>query len=385
MTDILLLELGALLVALALLAHLASRWSLSPVPLYLGAGLLFGEGGPVPLGASVEFIEVAAEIGVVLLLFTLGLEYSASRLLGELKVTLPTGLLDLVLNFSPGFVVALVLDWGVVAATLLGGVTYISSSGIVARMISDMGWSKRREASKTIGVLVVEDLVMAVYLALIGVLVVRTGLITATAAVLGAVVLVVGAVALNLRFGDRLSLWLFSHSGEKVLLGMIGFSLLVAGAAERIQVSAAVGAFLAGLAVSGHASHALRGQIEPLRDFFAAAFFVLFGFQVNVSAVGSVMLPVAVLVVVTVATKLITGWYGGVRIGLGTTGRLRIGALLVARGEFSIIIAELGVTAGLRDELALVAAAYVLLTAVVGPLLVRLTAHLPEHPAPAAP
>ncbi len=384
MTQSILLELGGLLIALAFLAHFATRLSFSPVPLYLAAGLVFGEDGPLPLAGSLEFIEVAAEIGVVLLLFALGLEYSASELLSQLRITLPSGAVDFALNFTPGLIVGLVAGWGGVVAIMLGGITYISSSGIVARLISDMGWAKTPEASKTIGILVVEDLVMAGYLALVGVLIVGTGFVSAMVALGGAAVLVVAAIVLNLRFGDRISHWLFSHEGEKLLLGLIGLSLLAAGAAESIQVSAAVGAFLAGLAVSGRASHALSRQIDPLRDFFAAAFFVLFGFQVDFTALGDVMWLAVGLAVVTSLTKLGTGWYAGRRIGLGVVGRARIGTLLVSRGEFSIIIAELGVSAGLRRDLAVLAAAYVLITAALGPVLVRLTGALFEPAQPTA-
>ncbi len=364
------------------MAHLAARWRLSPVPLYLGAGLLFGRDGPLELGSSIEFIEVAAEIGVVLLLFTLGLEYSARQLIDGLRITLPSGAADLALNFTPGFVLGLVVGWGPVVATLLGGITYVSSSGIAARLLHDMRWTSTPEGQKTVGVLVVEDLVMAGFLALVGVLVIGEGVASALVALAAAAVLVVAAISLNLRYGERLSSWLFSHEGEKLLLGMIGLALLVAGAAEAVSVSAAVGAFLAGIAVSGRASHAFRRQLDPLRDFFAAAFFVLFGLQAELERLGSVIWLAAGLAAATAATKLATGWLAGRRIGSDAAGRLRIGALLMARGEFSIIIAELGIAAGLRRDLAALAAAYVILMAALGPLAVRASATLdPGKPA----
>lgn len=373
MTETVLLELGGLLVILAVVAHIASRFSLSPIPLYLAAGLAFGEGGPFPLLTTVEFIEVAAEIGVVLLLFTLGLEYSAHELLDKLRVTVPTGIVDVGLNFTPGFVAGLVLGWGPLVGFLLGGVTYISSSGIAADLIRSMGWARSPEATKVIGVLVVEDLIMAGYLAIVTVAVIGGAASDVALAVLVAASAVAFALWFGLRFGERFSSWMFSHRGEKLILGLVGFSLLAAGVAEEFRVGAAVGAFLAGLMLSGTASHEARDLLDPLRGFFAAAFFVLFGLQLDPGELPDVLTAAIVLAVITTATKLATGWLGGARVGSDLQGKLRVGTLLVARGEFSIIIAELGLAAGLRPELGSLAVAYVFLLAAAGPVLVRLT------------
>src|SRR5687768_9136174 len=133
------MELGAVILGLGLLGALSVRFSISPIPLYLLAGLAFGEGGLVPLATSNEFISAGAEIGVILLLFTLGLEYTAQELVGTLRSSAPAGLLDLVLNAAPGVAVALILGWGPVAAIALGGITYVSSSGIAAKVLGDLG------------------------------------------------------------------------------------------------------------------------------------------------------------------------------------------------------------------------------------------------------
>src|SRR2546428_5481533 len=123
------IELGAAVVGLAVLARIASRFGFSAIPLYLLAGLAFGNGGLVPLNLSKGFIELGAEIGVLLLLFMLGLEYTGEELRKNLKRGLPAGAVDFALNFPPGFIAGLLLGWRPLPATLLGGVTYISSSG----------------------------------------------------------------------------------------------------------------------------------------------------------------------------------------------------------------------------------------------------------------
>ena len=157
---------------------------------------------------------------------------------------------------------------------------------------------------------------------------------------------------------------------EVVLLTVMGLLLLAGGAAELLSVSSAVVAFLVGLSISGSLADRARELLSPLRDVFAAFFFVLFGIQIDVGAIPSVLGVAAVLLVVTAATKLLTGWIAARRTS-GVAGRLRAGTALVARGEFSIVIAGLAVSAGLESALAPLAATYVLFTAVGGPLLTR--------------
>src|SRR5882757_1448996 len=127
--SLLFIELGSAIVGLALLARFANRWGFSAIPLYLIAGLAFGNGGLAPLNLSTNFIHIGAEIGVLLLLFMLGLEYTGEELKKNLKAGLPSGAVDLLLNFPPGLITGFVLGWTPLASVLLGGVTYISSSG----------------------------------------------------------------------------------------------------------------------------------------------------------------------------------------------------------------------------------------------------------------
>ena len=129
------IELGVAILGLATLARIAHRFGFSAIPLYLIGGLAFGNGGLIPLNFTEEFVHVGAEIGVILLLFMLGLEYSSAELRANLRTGFTAGVVDLLLNFPPGFVAGLLLGWGPLAALLLGGVTYISSSGIIARVL----------------------------------------------------------------------------------------------------------------------------------------------------------------------------------------------------------------------------------------------------------
>ena len=368
---VLLLELGAIVLGLAVFARLAVSIGLSPIPLYLLAGLAFGQGGLVPVVTADEFIEVGAEIGVILLLLMLGLEYSAHELTDGLKSGWRSGALDLALNFSPGVAAGLILGWAPLAAMLLGGVTYISSSGIVAKLIADLGWVGNRETPTVLSLLVQEDLVMAVFLPIAAVLLAGTAPLSAMVSVIAAVGAVVAVIAIALRWGETLSRGVFSRSDEAMLLSIFGITLLVAGAAEQLQVSAAVGAFLVGIAISAEAADRARSLLSPLRDLFGAVFFVFFGFQIDPASIPPVLWPALGLGAVGMASKWVTGWLAARWAGVGWRGRLRTGSLLVSRGEFSIAIAALGVSAGVEPTLGPLTAAYVLTLAVLGPLLSR--------------
>jgi len=368
---VLLLELGAIVLGLAVFARLAVSIGLSPIPLYLLAGLAFGQGGLVPVVTADEFIEVGAEIGVILLLLMLGLEYSAHELTDGLKSGWRSGALDLALNFSPGVAAGLILGWAPLAAMLLGGVTYISSSGIVAKLIADLGWVGNRETPTVLSLLVQEDLVMAVFLPIAAVLLAGTAPLSAMVSVIAAVGAVVAVIAIALRWGETLSRGVFSRSDEAMLLSIFGITLLVAGAAEQLQVSAAVGAFLVGIAISAEAADRARSLLSPLRDLFGAVFFVFFGFQIDPASIPPVLWPALGLGAVGMASKWVTGWLAARWAGVGWRGRLRAGSLLVSRGEFSIAIAALGVSAGVEPTLGPLTAAYVLTLAVLGPLLSR--------------
>lgn len=370
------IEIGLVAVILAALAAAAHRFAMTAVPFYLIAGLGLGEGGVIELGVSEDFISLAAEIGVLLLLLTLGLEYTSDELRTGLRSGAVPGLADAVLNFTPGLVAGLLLGWSGTAAVLLGGVTWISSSGVISKVLSDLDRLGYRETPSILNLLVIEDLAMAVYLPVVAAVIVGDD----AAATIGTVAVALVAVGVVLwaalvwgaRFSDRLA----KVNDESLLLSVFGFTLLVGGLAQQLQISAAVGAFLVGLALSGPAQQRASTLIEPLRDLFAAIFFLFFSFQIDPRDLPGVLLPAAVLVVLTAATKLGSGWIAAGRLGASPRGRFRAGAALIARGEFSIVIASLGVSLADGGDLGTLAAAYVLLTAVIGPLVAKNSARL---------
>jgi K+:H+ antiporter subunit KhtU len=365
----LLIELGAIILALGIVGRLARMVGLSPIPVYLLAGLAFGKGGLLPLTTSEEFLSEGAEIGVILLLLLLGLEYSASELISNLRTQAPTGALNIVLNMTPGVVTGILLGWPPVAVLAMGGVTYAASSGIAAKLLTDLGRLGNRETPVVLSVLVLEDLSMAVYLPILTALLAGIGLLAGSLALAVALAGVGAALLVALRFGGAINRLVFSSDDEVLLLRVFGLALLVAGIAEQLQISAAVGAFLIGIALSGRVAEGARELLSPLRDLFAAVFFVFFGLRTDPSAIPPVLLVAAILALVTAVTKIATGWWAARRAGIGRLGRVRAGTVIVARGEFNIVVA--GLAAGVAPGLGPLAAAYVLIMAVVGPIVAR--------------
>jgi len=365
------IELGAVVVGLAVLARLASRLGFSAIPLYLLAGLAFGNGGLVPLHFSEEFVHGGAEIGVLLLLFMLGLEYTGEELGANLHAGVPSGVVDFVLNFPPGLVVGLLLGWGPLASLLLGGVTYISSSGVIAKVLAELKWQNNPETPTILSVLVLEDLAMAIYLPLAAVLLIGQGVVAGLISILVVLATVGVVLFVAVRYGKAMSRMVSHQSDEVTLLTTFGLVLLVAGVAQQLQVSAAVGAFLTGMVLSGLIVEQTQRLLGPLRDLFAAIFFLFFGLQIDPATLPPVLLLALGLGVVSALTKLLTGWWAARRAGVDVPGRWRAGAALVARGEFSIVIAGFGATAGLEAQLGPLAAAYVLFLAMLGPILAR--------------
>jgi len=363
-------EIGAAVILLAILARAATRWGFSAIPLYLLAGLIVSKRGVAPIPLSQGFIEAGAEIGVLLLLFMLGLECTGEELKKNLRFGLPAGIVDFVLNFTPGLTAGLLLRWTPLAAVLLGGVTYISSSGVVAKVLQELGRINNPETPTVLAVLILEDLAMAVYLPLVGVLLLGDSPARMAISVSIAVAVVLLVLVVALRYGRQLSRLATHESDEIVVLSTFGAVLLVGGLAERFQVSAAIGAFLVGIALSGPIAERTHRLLAPLRDLFAATFFFFFGLEIDAAALPRVLPLALALGVVTAGTKVLTGYWAAKRAGVDGAGGCRAGASLVARGEFSMVIAGLGT--GLQPSLGPLAAAYVLLLAILGPILARL-------------
>jgi CPA2 family monovalent cation:H+ antiporter-2 len=367
----LLLQLGAVLTALALLGAVTRRFALSPIPVYLLAGLGLGTGGVAPVSAAREFIATGAPIGVVLLLLTLGLEFSAPEFASSLRYHLPSAAVDIVLNATPGAVAGWLLGLNGIGILALAGVTYVSSSGLIARLLEDLRRLGNRETPAVLAVLVLEDFAMAAYLPFFAVLASGGGWLLALGEMVLAIVAFWVAFAASYRWGHHVGRLVGHPDSEQLLLRVLGITLIVAALAEHVHASAAVGAFLVGLTLTGETADRSRKVLGPLRDLFAAIFFLGIGVSVDPQHLVP-MLPVAIaLAAVTGATKVATGVFAARREGVARRGQLRAGTTLIARAEFSLII--IGLVGSSIPGLGALAMAYVFVVAIAGPVLARFT------------
>ena len=365
----LLFQLGALLAALAVLGTVARRFALSPIPLYLVAGLSLGKGGIWPVAAAGGFITTAAPIGIVLLLLTLGLEFSATEFASSLRHHLPSAAVDVVLNAAPGAVAGWLLGLDGVAILALAGVTYISSSGVIARVLEDLHRLGNRETPAVLSVLVLEDFAMAAYLPLFAVLASGGTWLEAIAGMIAAVVALVLAFVASYHWGHHVGRLVAHPDSEQLLLRVLGVTLMVSALAESLHASAAVGAFLVGLTLTGETADRARQVLGPLRDLFAAIFFLAIGFSVDPHELIPMLPAALILAAVTAATKVATGVFAARRDGVARRGQLRAGTALIARGEFSLVI--IGLVGTSVPGVAALATSYVFVMAIAGPVLAR--------------
>jgi len=365
-------EIGAALLLLGLVAFLANKIKFSVVPLYLLIGLALGNGGFIPLSLSEEFLVTGAQIGAIMLLLLLGLEYSAYDLAKSFKERKSAGVIDVVANATPGFLIGLVLGWGIPGALALAGITYVSSSGIAAQLIKEMGFRKSEVSKRAIGVLVFEDLALAPYLPLLSAVVlgvsVWSGLLTVALAlaITGLVILV------SFKGSARFQKFLDPNEPGGLLLTVFGTALLAAGLADLVGFSGVVAAFLIGLLLTGEVAEAARSRLMPLRDIFSAIFFLFFGITVNPADLPTVLPLALVLTVVGIAGKYAVGWW----VTRDLTDHLavwRTTAFLIPRGEFSIVIAALAAPVVLNVNLQALTLAYVILTAFAASMILRFT------------
>ena len=366
------IQLGGLLLVLSLLSRFASAFRQSAIPFYMTLGLFLGIGGVIPLTESQEFLEIGSEIGVVLLLLMIGLEYSPKELLVSVIGNRRIGVLDAALNAVPGAIAGWLMGWGLVGSLILAGVTWVSSSGVIVRMLSDLGRMANRETPTVISVLVLEDLAMAFYLPILSAVAVGATIMEGAVSVGIAIGVVVVIISGTYFYGRRFAKLFSADNAEALVVGVSGMAILVAGIATQVNVSAAVGAFLVGIGLSGRVAASAEKALTPLRDFFAAIFFVYFGIQTNPADIPDVLLAALALAVITMFTKFSTGYIAARRVGIAVPGRWRAGLALTPRGEFSIIIASIAVGAGLNPEIMPFAATYMMVTIIMGPVLARI-------------
>ncbi|CAN5496812.1 K(+)/H(+) antiporter subunit KhtU [soil metagenome] len=373
-------EVGLALALILGATLLANRLRFSAVPFLILMGMVMGphtpELGPFSLQFSygAPFIAFLGQLGVLFLLFYLGLEFSVGRLVRAGRSIVTGGSIYIGINLTIGLLFGALMGWPLQEVLVVAGILTISSSAIVAKLIVELKRTANPETDMILGIIMFEDVFLAVYLSVVSGLVLSGA--TSLVGILSAAGLALGFMLAFLILGRRLVPWLNSAldiaSDEVFMFVVFAALLMIAGFGETIHVAEAIGALLVGL-VLAETSHRQRIEraILPFRDFFGAVFFFSFGLSINPLLLGGAVGPALLAVLLTVIGNVAAGMLAGRSAGLSPRASTNIGLTIVSRGEFSIIMANLALAGGLLPILQPFAALYVLILAVLGPLLTK--------------
>ena len=374
------MTLAQLSITVALLGGLgliASRIGLSAIPAYLLAGLLLGPHEPRALSIvePSEVTDFVAEIGLIFLLFFLGLEFTLGRIARSRGHVFLGGAVDVLVNGALGLLVGLVAFGFSFAAFILAAAIYVSSSAVTVKGLIDFRRLGDDETDLVLAILVAEDIVVAIVLGF------AAGGGGEAAHTLAIVAKAIGFIAAALAISkwlsapiDRFLDWL---PREIFLLAAFAFLVGSAALAQELGLSEAVGALMAGVVLSGTS---IREEIEErffsFRDVFAALFFFVFGLSIDLSKLGSVAWLLAAAVALSVVGKVGGGYASGLLGGYTPRQSLNVGIALIAHGEFTIILAQLvsgnpRISDPTQVKIAAFAGLYVLITATLGVALMK--------------
>ena len=373
MTSHALLAVGGAFLAAGLIARAGVRIGLPTIPLFMVAGILFGPNTPgIALVDDPAEMGVLSALGLVFLLFYLGLEFSVDDLLAGGHKLVVAGFGYLLLNIGGGLAFGFALDWGAREALVIAGAIGISSSAIVTKLLVEAKRMRDRESRLIMGIIVIEDVFLALYLAMLQP--VLTGVDEFGPALLDfgkafGFLVVLAAVA---RWGGRaVTRLLGSADDELLVVCFVGVAVTGAAVAHELGVSDAIGAFMVGMVLGGSTvGPRVHRLVLPLRDAFGALFFFIFGLSIDPRSIGTVVVPVLAAVALTIVLNLGAGAFAAKLHAFDRQEAVNVGLTVLTRGEFSLVLAAMAVSAGLDDRVAPFVAGYVLLLAVVGPLAV---------------
>ena len=384
-------QLAVTVAVLAALGLLASRFGLSAIPAYLLAGLLLGPNQPEVLSfiEPSEVTEFVAELGIIFLLFFLGLEFTLARLRRSGMHLGIGGTIDFVVNAGLGLIVGVAAFGFSFAALILAGAIYVSSSAVAVKGLIDFRRLADDETDLVLAILIVEDIAIAFVLAFAGGG--GGGIEDSLALAFKAITFIVVSLAASRWLARPIDRFLEWMPREFFLLFTFALLIGMSAVSHWLGLSEAIGALMAGVILSDtSARHELEERFLSFRDIFGALFFFVFGLSIDVEALGSVGWLIALAVVLSVVGKL-GGTYAAGRVG-GFTPRqsLNAGTALVARGEFTVILAQVAATnpaisASAKRDLVAIAGLYVLCTAVIGVLLMKESKRIGRRFFPARP
>lgn len=378
--DHLVFEVGTALVLVAIASVIANKIKFSIIPFLIVLGMLVGPHAPkagiidLTFIESSEIIEFFGRMGVLFLLFYLGLEFSVGKLIKSGKSIAVGGTIYILINFSLGLLYGFITGFSFLETLVLAGVITISSSAIVAKVLVDLKRTANPETELILGIIMFEDIFLAVYLSVVSGLVL--GDATSVGSALLSILIAFGYMLLFFiaarKLPPLLNKLLDIRSNEVFIIVIFAALFFIAGFSETIHVAEAIGALLLGLVFSEtEHSDRIEHLVVPFRDFFGAMFFFSFGLSIDPFSLGEAVWLALGAVILTILGNFIAGMTAGRRAGLSHKASSNIGLTIVSRGEFSIIVANLGIAGGLSATLKPFAALYVLILAILGPLLTK--------------
>jgi monovalent cation:H+ antiporter-2, CPA2 family len=375
-------EVGTALVLVAIGSIIANKLKFSIIPFLIILGMIVGPHAPqigiidLTFVESNEIIQFLGRIGVLFLLFYLGLEFSVGKLVKSGRNIVVGGSIYVALNFILGLLYGFIVGMPWMETLIIAGLLSVSSSAIVAKVLVDLKRTANPETELILGIVLFDDIFLALFLTTMSGI-----LLAGSTSVIGIVTSVMISVGYMLLFfiiarkgSPLLNKWLNIKSDEIFIIVIFAILFFVAGFSETLHVAEAIGALLLGLVFS-ETEH--RDRIEhlvvPFRDFFGSIFFFSFGLRIDPSTLADAMWLALGAAIVTILGNFVAGMVSGTKAGLSHKASTSIGLTIMARGEFSIIVADLGVAAGLNSILTPFAALYVLILAIVGPLMAKET------------
>ncbi|MGN2620542.1 K(+)/H(+) antiporter subunit KhtU [Bacillus stercoris] len=378
--DHLVFEVGTALVLVAIASVIANKIKFSIIPFLIVLGMLVGPHAPkmgiidLTFIESSEIIEFFGRMGVLFLLFYLGIEFSVGKLIKSGKSIAVGGTIYILINFTLGLLYGFITGFSFLEVLVLAGVITISSSAIVAKVLVDLKRTANPETELILGIIMFEDIFLAVYLSVVSGLVL--GDATSVGSALLSILIAFGYMLLFFiaarKLPPLLNKLLDIRSNEVFIIVIFAALFFIAGFSETIHVAEAIGALLLGLVFSEtEHSDRIEHLVIPFRDFFGAMFFFSFGLSIDPFSLGEAIWLALGAVILTILGNFIAGMVAGRRAGLSHKASSNIGLTIVSRGEFSIIVANLGIAGGLSATLKPFAALYVLILAILGPLVTK--------------
>jgi CPA2 family monovalent cation:H+ antiporter-2 len=370
-------DLAIVMIVAGLVTVLFHRLKQPVVLGYIIAGVIIGpHTPPFPLIRDEQTIRTLSELGVIFLMFSLGLEFSLRRLKEVGATAFIAATTAILVMLCAGYSLGQAFGWSTMDSVFLGAILSISSTTIIIKVLDELGLKKERFAELIFGILIVEDILAIVMIALL------SGFATTgsfTAAAVGATILKLGSflgilLVAGLIVVPRLLNYIARFkSNEMLLIAVLGLCFGVSLLAVKLEYSVALGAFLIGAIVAEARQIArIETLMEPVRDMFSAVFFVSIGLLIDPALLVKYAGPILIITAVVVFGQVISCTFGAFIAGHDRQTALRVGMGLAQIGEFSFIIASLGLSLKVTSEfLYPIAVAVSALTTLITPYLLR--------------